>query len=325
MMVAKSKLSKRRSKIILRQKICPNCLTQLNEDAHFCCRCGQENRPRNQPLKHLFLEFLEVFFHFDTKFWRTTYLLFLKPGVITREYVEEKRARFVPPMRLYIFVSVVFFIILGYTGKTDKSATVPVFSSDSIQQDPMNLRIGTSLITMNKSDLKGNSGDQVSDEKIDSALKKDGITPESGVVYNLARGFTKLAYQKGSKKAFLKNLYSYFSISMYVLMPLFALVLSALYFRRRKNYYEYLIFSIHYHSLIFIILCLISLAIAITGTDYFYLVFLLFPFYLLFAMRNCYQQRWGKTIAKWILINVSYSLILFLTFLVLIMVSVYNL
>lgn len=90
---------------------CPNCNTSLKVSDNFCCICGQENHDLKVPLKHLLLEVFESTFHFETKFFTTLKSIFTKPGQITRDFWKGKRARYMHPFRMYVFVSLIFFLI----------------------------------------------------------------------------------------------------------------------------------------------------------------------------------------------------------------------
>jgi len=90
--------------------ICPNCEAILNPDANFCSVCGQENHePTHISIGHLLYETIEGIWHFDSKFWTTFKSIFTKPGQLSLDFLEGRRARYVPPIRLYIFVSAFFF------------------------------------------------------------------------------------------------------------------------------------------------------------------------------------------------------------------------
>lgn len=93
--------------------ICPNCGTILAPNFEFCPTCGQENHELNVPIGHLVYEFVESIFHFDIKFWNTFRAIVTRPGKITRDFVDGKRARYVPPARLYVFVAFFFFLMLN--------------------------------------------------------------------------------------------------------------------------------------------------------------------------------------------------------------------
>lgn len=93
--------------------VCPNCDTPLGPTANFCPNCGQENHEVKLPLQHIGYEFIESITHFDNKLWNSLKAIFTRPGQMTAEFLEGKRARFVPPARLYVFVSVIFFFLVG--------------------------------------------------------------------------------------------------------------------------------------------------------------------------------------------------------------------
>lgn len=89
--------------------ICPNCAYEFHGIDNYCPNCGQENHNIDVPFKHLFLELLEGTLHFDTKIIHTLKLLLFKPGQLTEQFVQNKRAAYVPPIRLYVFISFIFF------------------------------------------------------------------------------------------------------------------------------------------------------------------------------------------------------------------------
>jgi hypothetical protein len=95
-------------------EICHNCHTILKIEDNFCPNCGQENHDLKVPLGHLAFEVFEGFTHFDTKFYNTMVSIFLYPGKITKDFLEGRRGRYVPPIRLYFLISFIFFLGLGY-------------------------------------------------------------------------------------------------------------------------------------------------------------------------------------------------------------------
>ena len=92
-------------------KNCLNCGSIVEEK--FCPNCGQENSENRKPFHYLFTHFIEDFTHYDGQFWGTIKNLLFKPGKLTETYIEGKRQRFVPPVKLYIFISFLTFFLFA--------------------------------------------------------------------------------------------------------------------------------------------------------------------------------------------------------------------
>ena len=91
---------------------CANCGARLV--GRYCSECGQ--RHHDHPVHdfwHFISEALEDLTHADSRLWRTLSALLFRPGLLTREFLEGRRVRYLPPVRLYLVVSLVFFIIVG--------------------------------------------------------------------------------------------------------------------------------------------------------------------------------------------------------------------
>lgn len=107
---------------IRHQKDCLNCGHYVEEK--FCPNCGQENSEPRKPFHYLFTHFFEDLTHYDGQFWGTIKNLLFKPGKLTNTYLEGKRQMFVPPVKLYIFVSFVTFLLLAFnTSKATSEET----------------------------------------------------------------------------------------------------------------------------------------------------------------------------------------------------------
>lgn len=395
-------------KVFRKSDVCLNCDTPLRPEDNYCPHCGQENNTHKIPVRHIVLETFEDFFHFDTKLWNTIKTTFARPGKITVDYLEGKRARYVPPVKFYIFISFIFFLLLGKLsdhaidgsnkkrlGKINSEQTASItlnellgnkkiyYSSDSsdvrlvgleftsidnLQQQLKRLRTAPdrvidSLLTSEDIDTS-----KVSREKLRNMLS---LVPESGsvfenakpgyVVYNKIRFETKEEYEqfkedvrdysdeqvdsllrsKGEtvnwfNRQMLKKLAKFdmknkddikelthavlksISLTMFVMMPLTAILL-LLIFYRRKYYYEHLIFSIHIHTIFFLIQSFV-LAIQVFISDSFgeklwLWAFLVCLIYLVLSLKHNYLQSWRKTIMKFLLMAVPYLFIsLLLTF-----------
>jgi hypothetical protein len=74
----------------------------------FCPQCGQENVDSHENFFHLVGHYTADFFHFESKIPRSVILLLTKPGFLTEEYWQGRRIRYIHPLRLFLFVSVLF-------------------------------------------------------------------------------------------------------------------------------------------------------------------------------------------------------------------------
>lgn len=86
---------------------CHNCGIRLA--GSFCANCGQKVQELDPTLRHFLHDLTHELLHFDGKIFRSVWTLLARPGVLTREYFEGRRARWVSPIRLYLVFSVAYF------------------------------------------------------------------------------------------------------------------------------------------------------------------------------------------------------------------------
>ena len=107
---------------------CPNCGAALT--GPYCAACGQHAHDSARTVGVLFHDALHVLTHADNRFWRTLYTLLLRPGRLTQEYFAERRARYLPPVRVYLILSLLFFALVPF-GPHSASKTAPVASNEA--------------------------------------------------------------------------------------------------------------------------------------------------------------------------------------------------
>lgn len=99
---------------------CLNCDTELQ--GHFCHVCGQENLKIKEPFWHFLSHSISHYFHFDEKFFNTLVPLLTKPGELTLAYLAGKRTKYLQPVSMYIFVSIIYFLVVPHLQhKIDKN------------------------------------------------------------------------------------------------------------------------------------------------------------------------------------------------------------
>jgi hypothetical protein len=101
-----------------KEKICLNCQSELY--GRYCHVCGQENLEPKETVWHLVQHFFNDITHFDGKFFSTVKYLIKKPGFLSKEYMLGRRMSYLNPIRMYVFTSAIFFIILFSLKSPDK-------------------------------------------------------------------------------------------------------------------------------------------------------------------------------------------------------------
>ncbi len=93
-----------------KEKNCLNCNAEVY--GRYCHICGQENVEPKESFWGLLTHFVYDITHFDGKFFSTLKYLLLKPGFLSHQFLKGKRTSYLHPIRMYVFTSAVFFIIL---------------------------------------------------------------------------------------------------------------------------------------------------------------------------------------------------------------------
>lgn len=103
-----------------KEKNCLNCQTEVI--GRYCHKCGQENLEPKETVWHLVQHFFNDITHFDGKFFDTVKYLIRRPGFLSLEYMRGRRMSYLNPIRMYVFTSAIFFIILFSISKPEDMA-----------------------------------------------------------------------------------------------------------------------------------------------------------------------------------------------------------
>ncbi|WP_048922239.1 DUF3667 domain-containing protein [Rufibacter radiotolerans] len=339
------------AKHLRKYPVCTNCdyvFTKEQPD-NFCPNCGQENHDLNVPFKHVALELLEGIFHYDSKFWITLKYLLFYPGKLTNEFHRGRRMGYVPPIRLYVFISFIFFFLLSLraghmkggeqTLRSDLQVmpsgtldSLEVFSDvpgarDSLRKKLQERNINPdSLLVANskKEEAQLSKLDSIppnaSKGKLDSVLTDYGFSNHNWIT----RGALQKAadFQRLSKNELALKGLKYLSIMMFVLMPVFALLLKLVYLRARRYYMEHLIFSIHLHCFYFMLYILYMLSLYLfTSYDLFGWATLLGLLYLFFGLKRVFRRSYLRTFLNMTVVLFLYMITGFITLLLGLVVS----
>lgn len=90
---------------------CPNCGADLL--GNYCSKCGQHDQDIRRPFFKLLGEVFSSLLELDGRAYRTIYYLFTKPGFLSSEYVSGRRMSYTPPLRLFLVISISFFLMIS--------------------------------------------------------------------------------------------------------------------------------------------------------------------------------------------------------------------
>lgn len=269
---------------------CANCGAALF--GPYCSQCGQRHEHAVHSVSHFIGEAFEDFTHADSRLWRTLGALLFHPGLLTREFLEGRRARYLPPVRLYLVLSVAFFLIAGILASHSRGSAVLVEVQPTPGQvtsrrlEPATPAFAKQQCAQVPKDLPwlGAYGPRFEAGCV-AAIEDGGRSANESVLHDVPR-------------------------AMFLFLPLLGLVMKALYRRPRRHYVEHLLFFVHNHALIFLVLAAFALlgtilpapVTAVLGTGLWIYVAL----YFFASMLRVYGQGWLATAGKLAVLSFAY-------------------
>jgi hypothetical protein len=282
---------------------CENCGAPLA--GKYCGACGQRREAPVHSLWHFTQLATEDLTHADSRLWHTLAALLFKPGHLTSEFLIGRRARYLPPVRLYLVLSVLFFLLASWLQPrgfvvlqfdTDKGTTeykaVPLEKGQELPG--LTARPGETPEQRAERACKDTQYNGPGDRWIGPALPR--------VCRKVVADWTTGGHQL--RESFLHNV----PRAMFLFLPLLAAVMMLMYWRPRHYYVEHLLLFLHNHALVFIVLGLVlawsRLGFHIPGLGL--ATFLYLAWYMYRSMRVVYRQGPLLTVSKLTVLSLFY-------------------
>lgn len=321
-----------------KDKNCLNCGTTVA--GRYCQKCGQENIEPKESFWHLVIHFFNDFTHFDGKFFSTLKLLLLRPGFLTTEYLRGRRAAYLNPIRMFLFVSFIVFLVLFSIPSKRPSTNNIVAERDTLEH------VEDTAARQQVTDSEADSSEQVllattrgirisrnralidgKDSTYASYIARQEGLPKHErdnfvQMWFIKRILTFTEYSRKNPDNIGEDIYFRFIHSLpqmfFISLPVFAFLLYLLYIRRRRAYYyvSHGIFSIHFYCAAYVMFLIFSLAGWAAGMVGYmrFIAGIVVLIYLYIAMLKFYKQGWFKTTLKYLVLSVFMSIfLLFLT------------
>ncbi|MBA3270345.1 MAG: DUF3667 domain-containing protein, partial [Acidobacteria bacterium] len=103
--------------------VCLNCGAQLG--GSFCSQCGQRAVAAYPTTREMVGDVWVEVSGWDGRFARSFRTLIQRPGVLTVEALEGRRARYVSPVRLYLVASITYFLLAALSPNAPRTAQLP--------------------------------------------------------------------------------------------------------------------------------------------------------------------------------------------------------
>ena len=357
---------------------CLNCGTELQ--GPFCYYCGQPDKNFLRFFPVLLRELMSDFLDLDSRMMRTLKPLLFHPGKLTRDYLDGRRFRYTPPLRLYIFASMAFFILAamlaasaitidsgddeqsngtgaihigvdneeelekvretlnklepGLADKLDVSIAGATVTDEATPAEEAETEDDSIEIQVNLGDDEDEGEDKISfnDEPWDRETNPVIIPLIPDFINNWINDEIEESPQKGKEieanpNLIIDKIFDVLPAATFILLPLVALLFKFWYLFSGKYYVEHLILALHNHSFLFVVFLLSMLSNSLAGwiepseegmitTAVFWFNIALFtwtPIYFLLSLKRVYQQGWPLTVSKYLVIGLSYLVLLGLT------------
>lgn len=345
---------------------CLNCDTELK--GPFCYYCGQPDRNFMRFFPALLRDMMEDMLDLDSRFVRTLKPLLFKPGKLTRDYMSGRRFRYAPPMRVYIFSSIVFFLLAALLSSNSlnleaRDGDLIVVTEDTAEQQQATAEALDNLpesvrekITVNPELADLDEALDDAEQVLEEAHEDDNESFDLGdIQFNdepwdretnpvdikwlpdwlnkrindeIEQSPQKAEQINENPNLIVDKVFDIAPATMFILLPVVALIFKFWYLFAKRYYVEHLIFSLHNHSFIYVTLILILLfglaadmaaareyASLANGLEWLIIAaWFWIPLYLLISLRTMYRQNWFLTLGKYFVIGISYvTLLAFVT------------
>ncbi|MGZ6023085.1 MAG: DUF3667 domain-containing protein [Rhizomicrobium sp.] len=324
--------------------VCTNCGKPLL--GAYCAVCGQPAHTHRRSVRALVHDFVVDFINFDSRILRTARALLFQPGELPCAFREGRTQRYVPAIRLYLFVSLIFFVLLSVSGIAILQLQVvatPVkivydakgnafLPNPAYDKDDPDSKTVSKLVPLSKEKANQPGGHfsystdtyffarvgafhstmttAAKDRLLESIRMNDKKRNEvkSWWEMQIFSGINRLASDPAALNGPLTD---WLPRVMFLLLPLYALLLALFHIRRRKDYYlvDHLVFSLSVHTFTFVVLIAAAGLAQVASGELVALALLgVLSLYIFLAMKRFYRQGWGMTTIKFILISVIYTI-----------------
>ena len=256
---------------------CENCGAPLY--GKYCYACGQPTTGMVRHFSSVMSDIADSVLNIDERVFKTLAPLYLRPGKLTLDYFAGRRARYVTPFRLVFFLAIVAFFSTQITvraGFTPADKAVAISTSGGKPTLAVVPAPKAPAAPISSDDGAFANGNLSLNDKVlwnrDTKPLKIGWLPDAAVdwINDLignaqqqlhAMNAGSWAEQQNARRKFTLGMYSAAPTVLFVLLPIFALLLKIFYIFKKRLYMEHLIVAMHSHAFLMLsMLVLVGIA-----------------------------------------------------------------
>ncbi len=342
---------------------CGNCGAILL--GPHCHACGQPVDGLVRHFSSVAGDLLDTVLQLDTRITRTLTPLLLRPGFLTREYFVGRRVRYVSPVRLFFFLSVVAFLLAQWTIDSQphlqsdhglqNAATIAdaqrmrddAVRNIEVQKKKNGLGLASEALAEAEKQIRDTGDKRIAELRTAQARHQpppthgalqfddnewDAIShplqiswlpafANRGLNWMIGRAQGNVLRIQQDPNLLLDAWMSALPSTLFLLLPIFALLLKIAYFLKRRLYMEHFIVALHSHAFLCLNLLLILLFYGfneVIGWSWAHVlvriaVVLLIawtPIYLWLMQKRVYAQGWLMTSLKFSVLGLVYMVLL---------------
>jgi hypothetical protein len=298
---------------------CENCGTALH--GPWCHRCGQHDFEFHRSFRHVLLEALESLFHFEGKFFRNIITLLFQPGRLTADFNAGRRAAQMPPFRLYIFVSFIFFVLI-FVGNEEAFIRETTPAPPGLSINGRRVGPGSSGQADAPAPRAVDRLRATAEEFRETRAEEPPHADRSALAEFLSeRG--RRAFLPENRARLAESFRHHLPHLLMLCLPLFALYTRGLFRRSGLVYLQHLVLALHFHTFIYLWVLCRNGWVSLTGLPGWglegvveFACNLWLYVYPVLMLRRLFAQSWPRTLGKAFVLAFGYGLTLGLGFFV---------
>ena len=288
---------------------CKNCGAALL--GRYCVNCSQAADVHVPTTKELLHELLEGLTHSDSRLWRTLTTLWFRPGKLTEEFVAGRRVAYLPPFRLYLILSILFFLIASFM-----HTQVALVKLDEALKPGAPPTAVHPRAAAPRSDAPTSAAPAMNAETSCKDVEFPAFAKHP--TWNARIMHACEAAVRENNDSLVHLAIGTLSKAMFLFLPLIAFLHMLMYWRPRYRYAEQLLFFVHLQAFYFSVAILfVSISNAVdswpqleaSGSILQTLLGWILPIYTVAALRRVFRRSWLGTLLKAIALFFVYTIV----------------